>query len=232
MPETSFDFSSARPNHCNLADSVITCCTRKQFDCCFFVLPLSTSTDSPGYTRRMSSFSWQAGGVICIYRQPLSGPNLWANDVGNEHWTGEGLHCLVTFQTAGVGRLLQVHPPGWALCSRLLPSASQFTLLAVKSQVNFSSFTLQAHKCRSCLMPSCWDLYVHKGSHSLHFAVVEAETKTFTQVVEPGFKSRWSHTKAPLHAASAHTGCLSLYSVPLMFSCLILTPIMNLMSIG
>lgn len=32
-------------------------------------------------------------------------------------------------------------------------------------------------------MPSCWDLYIHKGSHSLHslhFAVIEAEIETFT----------------------------------------------------
>lgn len=175
----------------------------------------------------MSSISWQAGGVTCIYRQPFSGPNLWSNDVGNEHWKGKGLHCLVTFQPAGVGRLLQVHPIGWVLCSRLPPSASQFTLLAVKSQVNFPLFTLQTHKWRSCLMQSCWDLYNHKSSHSLHFAVL-----SHLQGVEPGFKSRWSHTKAPLHTASAHTGCLSLYSVPLMFSCLILTLIMYPMSIG
>lgn len=29
-------------------------------------------------------------------------------------------------------------------------------------------------------MPSCWDLYTHKGRHALHFAAVEAETETFT----------------------------------------------------
>lgn len=42
------------PNHCNLADSVITCRTRKQFDCYVFVLPISASADSQVYPPQVS----------------------------------------------------------------------------------------------------------------------------------------------------------------------------------
>lgn len=157
MPETSFDFALVMPNHCNLADSVITCRTRKQFDCCFFVLPDFSLSRQPSIPSRSVCTIPKARGVVWIYRQPLRGARhtgTWARGVENEHSEAE-LLCVVLRGAAGAGWHPQLRDPD---------GLELQTLSSVTCRGLFSSCKSQRQKRGKFITSLYRDLGIRKGS--------------------------------------------------------------------